>query len=62
MARKKAAKAEPPAKTPHPVDDLVKAEPKMDESLERRAVDARRYKQLLKIARLERRLTGGRDW
>ena len=50
----------PPPKVPHPVDDLIAAEPKMDEKL--RSLDGRKLGRLRRIARLERGFCGEAEW
>ncbi len=62
--RKKVAKKAPPplapAKVPHPVDDLIQAEPKMDAKLQ--TLDPRKLSRLRRIARLERGFCGEAEW
>ena len=48
------------SKVPHPVDDLIKAESKMDAKLQQ--IDPRKLGKLRRIIRLERQLTGQEDW
>ena len=54
---KKQAQAE---KVPHPVDDLVQAEPRMDAKLA--ALDPRKLSRLRRIAKLERGFCGEAEW
>ncbi len=63
--KKKVAKKAPPlplapAKVPHPVDDLIQAEPKMDAKLQ--TLDPRKLARLRRIARLERGFCGEAEW
>ena len=50
----------PPPKVPHPVDDLIQAEPRMDAKLQ--SLDARKLGRLRRIARLEREFSGQEEW
>ena len=62
---KKGGRKPPPApllppKVPHPVDDLIQAEPKMDAKLQ--SLDPRKLSRLRRIARLERGFCGQEEW
>ena len=50
----------PPPKVPHPVDDLIEAEPRMDAKLQ--SLDPRKLGRLRRIARLERGFCGEAEW
>ena len=58
MKKEKVPKEQP--KVPHPVDDLIKAEPKMDQKLQQ--LDPRKLGKLRRIARLEREFSGQEEW
>ncbi len=57
---KKAPPPLTPAKVPHPVDDLIQAEPRMDAKLQN--LDPRKLSRLRRIARLERGFCGEAEW